>query len=39
VTMLIFGIRSCLLAWRNPEISAVEDVAPSGQHNPVTRCC
>ncbi len=39
LTMLVFGIRCCLLAYRNPDITAVEDAAPSGHHNPVTRCC
>ncbi|MBF0428552.1 MAG: carbon starvation protein A [Magnetococcales bacterium] len=38
-TILIFGIRSCRLALRNPCVTAVEDEPPSGQCNPVTRCC
>ena len=39
VTMLVFGVRSCLLALRSPEPTVVEDVPPTHQHNPVTRCC
>ncbi len=39
LTMLIFGIRSCLTAYRTTEITAKEDIPPSGEHNPVTRCC
>ncbi|MBF0628112.1 MAG: carbon starvation protein A [Magnetococcales bacterium] len=39
VTMLIFGVRACLTALRNPEITAHEDEPPSGVCNPVTRCC
>ncbi|MBF0128145.1 MAG: carbon starvation protein A, partial [Magnetococcales bacterium] len=38
-TMLIFGVRSCRLAWRNPAITTREDDPPSGACNPVTRCC
>jgi carbon starvation protein len=39
LTMLVFGIRCCWKAYRNPAITAIEDVAPSSQHAPVTRCC
>ena len=41
LTMIIFGIRSCWLAYRNPQVSTREDLAPPcrhGNHAPM-RCC
>ncbi|MBF0296078.1 MAG: carbon starvation protein A [Magnetococcales bacterium] len=39
LTMLVFGIRSCRNALRNPQPSVIEDDPPSCAHNPLTRCC
>jgi len=39
LVVLAFAVRSCLLALRSPEPTAIEDAPPSHAHNPVTRCC
>ncbi|MBF0614119.1 MAG: carbon starvation protein A [Magnetococcales bacterium] len=39
ITMLIFGVRASLAAWRNPTITAQENAPPSPHCNPITRCC
>ncbi|MEO5330664.1 MAG: carbon starvation protein A [Magnetococcus sp. YQC-5] len=39
MTMLIFGIRACRIALRNPHVTTMEDSPPSQTFNPVTRCC
>ena len=39
VVMLVYAVIACRKALANPEVTAVEDLAPAHSHNPVTRCC
>ena len=39
VVMLVYAFIACRKALATAEVTAVEDMAPAGTHNPVTRCC